>query len=606
MARRESTEAALSRWAQLELLQRHYRSFHDFLDDVFDLLGFGSASWVQHDIGEFLANGPEYLMVQAQRGQAKSTITAAFAVWTLIHNPKARVLILSAGGKQANEISTLIVKIILTMDELECMRPDTSFGDRTSVEAFDIHYTLKGVDKSPSVACSGITGNLQGKRADLLVADDIESTKNSATALMREFILNLTRDFTSICADGRIVYLGTPQSTDSIYNTLPGRGFAVRIWPGRYPTPDQLENYGDMLAPAIRQRLARNPALAFGGGVLKDQGQPVEEGDYLGEPTLQKKEADQGTSYFQLQHMLNTRLADALRFPLKPSDLVVMRLSGKRLPLTVTRGMTMAQAKQYSIGSLSFSMMEPHEVSSELADVQGTVMYVDPAGGGANGDETGYAVVGFLNGNIFVFDVGGVPGGYDSRVLEELKKVALKWQPNTIKIEKNMGYGAFKEVWLPMLRANEKDPVSGVEIPNSGYQGGVEEDYVTGQKETRIIATLEPVMGRGSLIINEDIVGWDAESILRYGAERRQTYSFFQQMARLTRDRGSLAHDDRLDALEGAVRHFVKQLAIDQEESIKRQEAARWAAWAKDPLQRDRYGSAPPRQASILNNYRRR
>ena len=113
-------------------------------------------------------------------------------------------------------------------------------------------------------------------------------------------------------------------------------------------------------------------------------------------------------------------------------------------------------------------------------------------------------------------------------------------------------------------------------------------------------------MGRGSLIINEDIVGWDAESILRYGAERRQTYSFFQQMARLTRDRGSLAHDDRLDALEGAVRHFVKQLAIDQEETIKRQEAARWAEWAKDPLQRNRYGSAPPRQASILNNYRRR
>lgn len=606
MARRESTEAALGRWAQLELLQKHYRSFHDFLDDVFDLLGFGSASWVQHDIGEWLSNGPEYLMVQAQRGQAKSTITAAFAVWTLIHNPKARVLILSAGGKQANEISTLIVKIILTMDELECMRPDTAFGDRTSVEAFDIHYTLKGVDKSPSVACSGITGNLQGKRADLLVADDIESMKNSATALMREFILNLTRDFTSICADGRIVYLGTPQSTDSIYNTLPGRGFDVRIWPGRYPTPDQLENYGDMLAPAIRQRLARNPALAFGGGMLKDQGQPVEEGEYLGEPTLQKKEADQGTSYFQLQHMLNTRLADALRFPLKTVDLITMRILNTRLPMTVVRGMTQAHTKQYNVGTLAFSMMQPHEVSAELADVQGTVMYVDPAGGGANADETGYAVVGFLNGNLFVFDVGGVPGGYDFRVLDELKQVALKWNPQVIKIEKNMGFGAFKEVWMPILRANAKDPVTGREIPNTGYTGGIEEDYVTGQKETRIIATLEPIMGRGSLIINEDIVAWDAERIQRYGSERRQTYSLFQQMARLTRDRGSLAHDDRLDALEGAVRHFVKQLAIDQEESIKRQEAAKWAEWVKDPLQRDRYGSAPPRQASILNNYRRR
>ena len=40
---------------------------------------------------------------------------------------------------------------------------------------------LKGVDRSPSVACIGITGQLPGKRADLLIADDIESPKNAGT-----------------------------------------------------------------------------------------------------------------------------------------------------------------------------------------------------------------------------------------------------------------------------------------------------------------------------------------------------------------------------------------------------------------------------------------
>src|SRR5574337_164733 len=170
---RESPQLALTRWKKLDLLQRHYKSFFLFLEDAMAHLGFGVTE-IQEDIANFLQYGPAYLMVQAQRSQAKTTITACFAVWSLIHEPRTRVLVLSAGGTQANEISTLIVRLILTMDELECLRPDKTNGDRTSVEAFDVHYTLKGVDKSPSVACVGITGNLQGKRADILIADDVE------------------------------------------------------------------------------------------------------------------------------------------------------------------------------------------------------------------------------------------------------------------------------------------------------------------------------------------------------------------------------------------------------------------------------------------------
>lgn len=603
---RESQEAALLRWDKLSVLQKHYHRFSDFLDDAFEHVGF-EASWVQHDIGNFLAEGPYMLMIQAQRGQAKTTITACYAVWTLIHNPKARVLILSAGGTQANEISTLIVKLLTTMEELECMRPDPSNGDRTSVEAFDVHYTLKGVDKSPSVACSGVTGNLQGKRADLLIADDIESVKNSRTGMMRELLLALTRDFTSICADGRIVYLGTPQSQDSIYNTLPARGFEVRIWPGRYPTNKQIENYGDMLAPAILRRLQMNPALAYGGGMLKDQGQPVEEGEYLGEAQLQAKELDQGPSYFQLQHMLNTRLADSLRYPLKTENLVVMRLNALgNFPMTVVRGMTGDKLQPYNIGAMTFNMMQPHEVSQETAKLQSKVMYVDPAGGGQNADETGYAVVGFLNGNVYVLECGGVPGGYARDTLITLKRIATRNEVNVVKIEKNMGYGAFAAVWTPILREDERDPQTQV-LLHPGWKGQIEEDYVTGQKEARIIETLEAVIARGSLIVNESIVQEDTESIQRYSAEKRLTYSLFHQLRRITKERGALTHDDRLDALEGAVRHYIAMLAIDQKKAVEAQAAAQQREWLKDPLQRNRYSdTGPPKGGgSLFSKWRR-
>lgn len=171
MAVKESAGQAALRWQKLGIVQEHYSEFVPFLEAVMSMLGFQTTD-IQRDIGKFIAYGPDYLMVQAQRSQAKTTIAAAYAVWSLIHKPHYRIMIVSAGGSQASDISTLIVRIIMNMPELEMLRPDQSNGDRTSVEAFDVHYTLKGVEKSPSVKCMGITSNMQGNRADILCADD--------------------------------------------------------------------------------------------------------------------------------------------------------------------------------------------------------------------------------------------------------------------------------------------------------------------------------------------------------------------------------------------------------------------------------------------------
>ena len=591
---KETREAALARWAKLEYLQQEYSEFSPFLDDCMDLLGF-SASPMQHDIGRFIAYGPQYLMVQAQRGQAKTTISAIFAVWQLIHCPHYRVLILSAGGTQANEISTLIVRIIMTMDELECMRPDPTNGDRTSVEAFDVHYTLKGIDKSPSVACIGITGNLQGKRADLLIPDDIESSKNSRTASMRELLLDLTRDFTSINSTGRILYLGTPQSQESVYNTLPARGFTVRIWPGRFPTVEQLANYGDMLAPFIRNRLERDPALMSGGGILGDQGQPTDP-TYITEEILCKKELDQGKSYFQLQHMLNTALADAARYPLKVEELICMNLGRKMpavpaFPLTVTRGIGIG-TKDIAIHNIPYKLAQVGSVSQETAPMQGTIMYVDPAGGGKNGDETAYAVVGFLNGNLFVFAAGGLPGGYGMEQMNALAQVAADWKVNEVVVEKNMGYGAFTVVFLPILKKQHECKVT--------------EDFVTGQKELRIVETLEPIISRGSLIINEAIIEEDQIQTARYEPSKRMLYSLFHQLSKMTRERDSLIHDDRADALEGACRYWSKYIAINQEKQVEKLRAQQWREQTADIMQHNRYTEPPARGGSVLNRFFRR
>lgn len=575
------------RETQLALLQQTFPSFIPFLVVTLRFLGF-NATWLQKDIASFLEFGPKDIMVQAQRSQAKTTITAIFAVWCLIHNPRWSILILSAGGKQANEISTLVVRLIMNFPILECMRPDKSAGDRTSVEAFDIHFSLKGINKSPSVSCAGVTSNLQGKRANLLIADDVESQKNSRTAMMRELLMSIVRDFASIVQSGRIIYLGTPQSDSSIYNSLPQSGFTVRIWPGRFPTPDQMDNYGDMLAPSIRARLESDYTLGSGGGMAGDQGQATDP-DLLNEEALQSKEKKQGAAFFQLQHMLSTKLTDEMRYPLKPVNLVVMRL-GDRLPVSFTRGMSHEHRRRMKVGSLQFDVSSPMYVAPETALPSGRVMRIDPAGGGKNGDESAWAVVDQLNGNVFIRGVGAVRGGFDDETMNSLAAVVAKWNPTRLIIEKNMGHGSFTQVFSPYLK-------------KAGWEGAIDDVFETTQKELRIIETIEPVLGRGSLVIDEEVLLSDWASTSHHPADKRQLFTLMFQFTKVTRDRGCLNKDDRLDALAGAIHYWIKALGQDDrnaEELIRQAEYARWAA---DPMNKGRYQhptfSAPQRVTTI-------
>lgn len=558
------------RWEAVELLQKEYKRFPDFLYDVITgLMGF-ECSPLQLDIALYLEFGPTYRMMQAQRGQAKTTITAVYAVWRIIHNPAARILIVSSGDTMATEIANWIIQIIRGMDVLEALRPDKASGDRESVTAYDIHHALKGPEKSPSIACMGIGSNMQGKRADVLIADDIESSKNSQTAIQRERLAHLSKDFSSICSTGDIIYLGTPQSIDSIYNGLVSRGFDIRVWPGRYPTAKELENYGDHLAPKILAEMEADPALQTGGGLLGDKGQPTDP-VLLAEDVLVKKELDQGSAYFQLQHMLDTRLSDEERFPLKAGKLIFMDIPPTRVPLTVNRLI----APEFRLNTPpDFAANEKYyraaSFGQEFGGFIGTHMYVDPAGGGQNGDETAYAVTRCAGDKIFVVAIGAVKGGFEQELLDKLTAVAVRWKPEKISVEKNMGNGAFWHIWQPHLLREHKC--------------GIEEVWETGQKELRIIDVLEPVMGGGRLIMDINCLQQDHEISKMHPVAVRKVYSLFYQMSRITRDRGSLIHDDRLDALAGSVRHWVSMLKLDEEILKKKAKEKAYQDMIKDPL----------------------
>ena len=559
-----------ARFAQVAALAEHYEDFVEFAIDGMAFLGF-STTWMQADIADYMQRGPRLRMVMAQRGEAKSTLAALYAVWRIVQRPSTRVLIVSGGEKQASEVAILVVRLIMTWDILECLRPDRQAGDRTSTEAFDVHYALKGLDKSPSVACVGINANLPGKRADLLIPDDIETNKNGLTVVQRELLLHTSKEFSSICTHGDILYLGTPQSKDSIYNTLQGRGYEIRIWPGRYPTDEELENYGDRLAPSIAKRIQSDPSLQRGGGLDGTRGKPSDPDRYT-EADLVEKELDKGPEDFQLQYMLDTSLVDALRQQLKLSDFLVANFDREMLPEIIVY----QSAPKYLVDlpqefSVSMcKMYHPVPVDCTFRKPDPAFMFIDPAGGGA--DEIGYGVATALGPYIHVLDVGGIRGGLTEENGRTLCEIIAELGVSDILCESNMGHGLFEINLMAILAKHGLSHVS------------VKGEYSTGQKERRIIDSLVSPLQRHRIILHKRVFESDIRWGKQYSVADRAQYSVFYQLNNITTDRNSLPHDDRIEGLAGAVRHFKGVLLEDEHKAAEKRQIADLKKFLDDPM----------------------
>jgi len=83
----------------------------------------------------------------------------------------------------------------------------------------------------------------------------------------------------------------------------------------------------------------------------------------------------------------------------------------------------------------------------------------------------------------------------------------------------------------------------------------MDERSVHDQKELRIIDTLEPLLNQHRLVIDRQIIVNDSTEDL--------AHSLVYQLTRLTKDRNCLAHDDSLDALEGACTYWTEKLDLN-------------------------------------------
>lgn len=550
------------------MMQAVFSEFEDFADLGMQFLGY-KLTPMQRDIAKYMQYGPRQSMVAAQRGEAKSTLAALFAVWRIIQNWNEWVLIVSGGETQASEVALLVIQLIERWGILCYLRPDRSRGDRTSYEHYDIHCDLRTVSKSPSVACVGITAQLQGKRATLLIPDDIETTNNSLTATNREILLLRSKEFGAICVDGKILYLGTPQTKDSIYRTLVSRGYEMRIWPGRIPTLEEEQRYGATLAPYILDLITQGAART-GHGVDGTRGEASDPARY-DENLCVEKELEFGPEGYQLQYMLDTTLSDAMRTRIKLSDAIVAALGTDAAPDVLYY----AASPQNRVQSVPDAVKQ--EVMYNLAGsgnlllpYQHKIMVVDPAGNG--GDEVAFACGGALNSYIHLFGVGGLQGGLSEENCNVLIDYCEEFGITDIVMEANMGHGTASMVLLNILAKRKLTHL------------GVRDIYAKGQKERRIIDTLGPVFRRHKFVLHERAMEMDAEYLNQYSRDKRNLYSLLFQLSGITYDRGSLAKDDRADAVAHLVNELKGFLSADEEKESEKLQNKRAQEFLSNPM----------------------
>ncbi len=518
------------------------KDFRNFLYLVWKHLNLPDPTELQYDIASYLQHGPKRSVIMAFRGVGKSWVCSAFVVHQLLLDPSKNILVVSASKNRSDDFSTFTLRIIQEIPILSHLKP--SENQRFSKIAFDVGPAP--ASHAPSVKSLGISSQLTGSRADIIVADDVEVANNSATQGMRDKLDEQVKEFDAIIKpldSSRIIFLGTPQCEDSIYNKLRERGYKSRIWSSEYPDDTEaINNYGGDLAPLIADNITPE--------TIGTSTEPLRFTDL----DLEERKMSYGRTGYALQFMLNPKLSDADRYPLKINDLIITDVDVDVAPEKIVWSSDPDNCDRElpNVGLAGDRYRRPANTVGDMIPYTGSVLSIDPSGRGK--DETGYAVVKMLNGQLFVPDAGGIRGGYDTKTLQQLVAIAKDNKVNKVVIESNFGDGMFMELIKPLFRTT--------------YPVTIEEVRHNKQKELRIVDTLEPVLNSHRLIVDPSVIQDDYRSALSYPIEQQTRYMLMYQLSRITRDRGSLVHDDRLDALSIAVGYWVQQMAADVNQSM--------------------------------------
>jgi hypothetical protein len=520
---------------------------------------------LQYAMAEALQSHGTDMQLQAGRGAGKSVLTSILASWFLLRDPDCTIMVLSATAQKAVEFISMTRRILDLVPYCNHLTP----GEHMTDNAFAFNCgARKKVGQDASVFARGITSQITGSHADVVISDDIEIEGNSDTEIQREKLLGRLHELEQIRnPGGRVIMLGTPQTRDSIYNKL-AESYPQIKFPAVIPDPtvaSQCENVSEWI-----MELSGDPGTST---------QP----ERFSQELLEERKAKIGPTKFDLHYRLDCSLADVGKYPLRLADLLVLDVDPNLFPSQLVWASSEPYKHIPSFGMSGDRLYKPMYIGNDFVPYTNTVVFVDPSGRGS--DETAVCVASQVNGYVVIHELFGLEGGYDEATLERIAKKALQYGADEIRVESNFGDGTVAALLRPVVGR-----ICG--------QVGISDYRVQGQKERRMIDALEPVMAGHRLVFNSKAIREEKTQI---------------QLTRLTDKRGALKHDDRVDVLSAACEYWKDWLQVDVDDMAAKN-AAKAAddyvnMWADDArrgqiIREARGGHGTSRTSTIVGNKR--
>jgi hypothetical protein len=233
-----------------------------------------------------------HLLLMAFRSCGKSTIVGLFCAWLLFTDPNMRILVLAADLNLARKMVRNVKKIIERHMLTQFLLPEKR--EQWASDSFTVRRDLERRD--PSMQAKGITANITGSRAEVVICDDVEVPRTCDTAAKRADLRERLLEIEYILVQGGTrLFVGTPHHYYSIYADQPRQEIGEDA--------AFLDGYTRLICP-----------------LLNDKGLSVWPERYKAED-IERIKAHTGPNKFESQMMLRPVALEDGR--LNPEDLVV-------------------------------------------------------------------------------------------------------------------------------------------------------------------------------------------------------------------------------------------------------------------------------------------
>jgi len=165
------------------------------------------------------------VVIQAHRNAYKTTaVLNVGAIWYLLFNPEATVLIVRKEYEGASSILSAItrlyegIKLQALYQLLGFPKAPLKYAKKDSI----ILTYKNNVTNEGSIDSLGIGGAITGRHYDKILCDDIATLKDRVSKAEREKTKSFVRELLNIKkANGTITFTGTPWHKDDIFSVLP-------------------------------------------------------------------------------------------------------------------------------------------------------------------------------------------------------------------------------------------------------------------------------------------------------------------------------------------------------------------------------------------------